>query len=77
MDQEESPQAILESTTGADWVRYTGSGPGNKNLNLNRKYYYHCNYNRLKNSSFRLTLKQYKILNRNQTVNKYNLNITY
>jgi hypothetical protein len=38
MDQEESPYAILDSTTGAGWVRYTGSGPWNKNLNRDGKF---------------------------------------
>ena len=58
---------------GGACISYTGSGPWNKNLNLNGKLYYCYNYNKLINMSFRLRLKRYKILNRNQIANNYNM----
>jgi hypothetical protein len=62
-----------ESMAGGACISYTGSGPWNKNLNLDGKEYYRCNYDKLMNTSSLLRLARYKILNRSQTGNKYNL----
>jgi hypothetical protein len=58
---------------GGVCISYTGSGPWNKKLNLDGKFYYYCNYNKLVIISFRLRLAGYKILNRSRTANKNNL----
>jgi len=58
---------------GGACISYTGSGPWNKNLNLNGKIKYYCNYNKLMNTCLRRRLTRYKILNREQAGNKYNL----
>jgi len=41
------PETLESMAGGAACIRYTGLDPWNKNLNLDNKLYYCCNYHKL------------------------------